>query len=154
MPLAAAPSSRSNMLLDQVPEEVGRQLREAGKAIPLVVGDLVATPEDPITHVYFPTSGYISLLSPAGSAAALEVGLVGFEGMFGATLLLGVVHSPVTALVQGAGAALRLKAGDFLRITAQNPALDTVTRRYLYIYLTQLGQTAACNRSHSVNARM
>jgi CRP-like cAMP-binding protein len=154
MPPAAASSPRSNLLLELLPETVGRQLREAGKAVPLELGIEVAAPAEPIEHVYFPTSGYLSLLSPAGSAAVLEVGLIGFEGMFGASLLLGVDDSPVTALVQGAGKALRLKAGDFLRIAARSPALDSVARKYLYVHLTQLCQTAACNRSHSVNARM
>ena len=154
MSLATAPSPRSNMLLEQLPKEVGGQLLEAGEAMSLDVGAHLAAPEAPITQVYFPISGFISLLSPTKSAAALEVGLIGCEGMFGATLLLGVVQSPVTALVQGGGTALRLKAGDFLRIAAQSPALDAVARKYLYVYLTQLGQTAACNRSHSVNARM
>jgi hypothetical protein len=84
--------------------------------------------------VYFPISRFISLLCHTKLAAALEVGLIGSEGMLGGTLLLGVGHSPVTALVQGTGTSPRLKAGDFLRIAAQSPALDAVARKCLYVY--------------------
>ena len=87
-------------------------------------------------------------------AAALEVGIVGNEGMFGATLILGVKHSLVTALVQGPGTALRISAARFTRFVAQNEEARTILNRYLYVSMAQLSQSAACNRSHRVDVRL
>ena len=71
---------------------------------------------DPITHVYFPTSGYVSLITPPVAAESLEVGMVGTEGVFGITLMLGVRTSPLVCLVQGEGDALRMSSRRFAKV--------------------------------------
>ncbi len=86
--------------------------------------------------------------------SALEVGLVGREGMIGMSLALGVEDSPVRALVQGSGTALRIKAAAFREELARCAPLQRETYRYASDKLAQARQTAACNRFHQVEARL
>jgi len=82
------------------------------------------------------------------------VGMIGTEGMFGAGLMLGVDISPLHALVQGGGPALRMNAKRFRRELEENPALQRGLNRYLYVLISQLAQAAACTRFHVVEARL
>ncbi len=91
---------------------------------------------------------------PVDTASSLEVGLVGSEGMFGIPLALGVDISPVRAVVQGAGSALRMDAARFTRELERRGALERGMDRYAFVQLTQLAQAAACTRFHVVEARL
>jgi CRP-like cAMP-binding protein len=84
----------------------------------------------------------------------LEVGLVGQEGMVGTSLALGVGVSPVRALVQGTGAALRMKSARFLKELRQSLHLQRALYRYTHTLMAQVAQTAACNRFHVVQERL
>ena len=102
------------------------------------------------------------LIEPRGAAFARklvgrtihEVGRVGNEGMFGIPLVLGVDASPVRAVVQGAGPALRMDASAFCQELRRSPALQREINRYAFVHLTQLAQTAGCTRFHVVEARL
>lgn len=122
--------------------------------VELAFGQVLAEPDVRVSDVYFPVTGFVSLIAPIGRDATLEVGLIGAEGMIGATLALGVDSAPLYALVQGAGSALRLSAARFRREFALRPALREVVLRYCFVVLRQVSQTAACTHYHSIEARL
>ena len=100
-------------------------------------------------EVYFPSNCLVSLLTLVEGHRALEVGLVGREGMIGARLALGAARSSVRALVQGTGTAMRMNAERFLREFRRSQALQRVLLQFTDRLMVQISQTAACNRFHS-----
>ncbi len=143
----------TNRLLDTLLDKDREQLLENCEHMEINIGEVLYRTGEVVPHVYFPTGGFISLVMPIGTSN-LEVGLVGNEGILGITLMLGVNIAPFTALVQGAGTALRISSVSFLRILGQSPALQRELNRYLYVMMSQLAQTAACTRFHLVEARL
>jgi CRP-like cAMP-binding protein len=117
------------------------------------LADVLCEAGETLRHVHFPLGSFISLIMPIDDTS-LEVGLVGNEGMFGAPLALGVNVSPVRAVVQGAGPALRMDAASFRRELRRSETLRRETGRYVFVHLTQLAQTAGCTRFHVVEARL
>jgi len=144
----------TNLLLTALPDKTLARVLANCESVDLVFADVVCLPGDRIRHVYFPTDSFISLVAPVDGYAGLEVGMVGREGMFGVSLMLGVDVSPLHALVQGAGPALRMDAGRFRRQLAGSLALRQGLNRYVYVLISQLAQTAACTRFHVVEARL
>ncbi|TMH66235.1 MAG: Crp/Fnr family transcriptional regulator [Betaproteobacteria bacterium] len=143
-----------NELLAAMSRKTYDALAPALTPVTLVFGEVLYEAHAPMAHVYFPCESMVSLLLPVENHIDIEVGLVGREGMLGASLALGIVRSPVKALVQGAGSALRLSAARFGRELSQNPALQRAVNRYLHSLMQQITQTAACNRFHVVEARL
>ena len=144
----------TNRLLDALPIKDREQLLVNCEAIELVFGEVLYRANEPVSHVYFPTGGFISLVTSVDSSANLEVGLVGNEGILGVSLMLGVNVAPFHSLVQGAGPALRITTIAFLRQLENSPALQSELKRYLYVLMRQLAQTAICTRYHLVEARL
>jgi len=143
-----------NELLAAMPRKAYDALVPALVPVTLAFGEVLYRAGEAITDVYFPCESMVSLLLPVENHIDIEVGLVGREGMVGASLSLGITDSPVKALVQGAGSALRLSAARFRRELAGNPALQRAVNRYLHSLMQQITQTAACNRFHVVEARL
>jgi CRP-like cAMP-binding protein len=140
----------SNSLLAALP----RGKSQAGlELVTLTFGDVLLQPGEPISHVFFPDNSVVSLLTEEGKRA-VEVGLVGNEGMVGIPLALGVDISPVRAVVQGTGTALRMKKSRFLRQLRSYPALRNWLLRYSHALMAQVTQISACNRLHHVEARL
>ena len=146
--------SATNRLLATLPRKDSEQLLANCEEIELIFAEVLCRPGELISHVYFPTGCSISLVNPINGDAGLEVGLIGNEGMLGSTLILGVDVAPFHALVQGAGPALRMTTTLFLHALEQSPALQLELKRYLYMSMSQLAQTAACTRFHLVEARL
>ncbi len=143
-----------NRLLEALPGSDLRRMLAGCETVELAFSNVLCTPGEPFRHVYFPTRGFISLILPVDGSASLEVGLVGTEGMFGIPLVLGVDLSPVRAVVQGAGSAVRMDAAPFRRELGRSQALQREIDRYVFVHLSQLTQTAACQRFHVVEARL
>lgn len=150
----AVPVPAANRLLDAMPRRERQRFLADCERVDLVFADVLARPGERIRHVYFPTDSLISLVSPIDDEDSLEVGMVGDEGMLGLALALGVNVSPLHAVVQGAGPALRMDAMKFRRQLRASPALQRILKRYLYVVMSQLAQTAACTRYHVVEARL
>jgi CRP-like cAMP-binding protein len=143
-----------NQLLAALPGKVSRGLIARCEPVDLKFGAVVCEQGDRIQHVYFPIDGFISLISSLDHRPRLEVGLVGSEGMLGASLTLGVDVTPLRAIVPGGGTALRMGAARFSRELQHSPALEGELKRYVYVLMAQLAQMAACTHFHVLDARL
>jgi CRP-like cAMP-binding protein len=144
----------ANSLLAALPRQDYQRLLAELEPVNLVYGEVLYEPGERVRHVYFPGDSHVSLLVVVDKANALEVGLVGREGMLGMSLALGIEDSDVRALVQGSGTALRMNAGSFRAELARCAPLQRELYRYAHVKLAQARQTAACNRFHQVEARL
>jgi CRP-like cAMP-binding protein len=143
-----------NRLLAALPRKDYLRLLPGLDPVDLVFGEVLYEAGEPIRNVYFPIQSLVSLLTLVEGHLALEVGLVGREGMVGIPLALGVGVSPVRALVQGAGPALKMSAARFRTELSSSPALQRELHRYVHAIMAQISQTAGCNRFHVVEARL
>jgi CRP-like cAMP-binding protein len=143
-----------NGLLAALPRACYEKLLPALVPVVLVFGDILYEPGKPMRDVYFPVNCLVSLLTLVEGHLALEVGMVGREGMVGVALALGIKDSPMRALVQGAGPALRMSAARFSRELERSPSLRCGVNHYIHELMGQISQTAACNRFHNVESRL
>jgi len=144
----------ANSLLAALPRGDYQSLLGGLDPVTLTAGEVLYEPGERIRHVYFPHDAQVSLLMVMPDRKALEVGLVGREGMVGIPLALGADASPVRVLVQGSGSALRMNAATFREALARCLPLQHELHRYAFAKLGQARQTAACNRFHQVEARL
>jgi CRP-like cAMP-binding protein len=108
----------------------------------------------PISSVYFPETGYVSMLAYMEDGDAAEVGMIGNEGMVGLPILLGADHDDVEALVQSTGTALRMDTMAFREELDHAPALRTLLLRWALVHHGQVVRTAACNGRHHTDQRL
>ena len=148
------PEQPANSLLAALPRKLYQSLLPGLAPVTLKFGQVLYDPGEVIQKVYFPGNCVVSLLTLVKDQLALEVGLVGREGMVGVPVALGIDLSPVRALVQGAGSALQMSAARLRRELDRNPPLRRVLYRYTNALMSQITQTAACNRFHTVTARL
>jgi CRP-like cAMP-binding protein len=144
----------NNGLLEFLPADDLLRVLAGCDSIGFLSGDLLHDPARHVEHVYFPTSGFISLIMPIDHVGAVEVALVGDEGMFGIPLALGVNVSPLRAVAQGAGTALRMGAASFRRELGRSRAFEQQIDHYIFVHLQQLAQATACTRFHVVEERL
>ena len=143
-----------NRLLAALPVKEYRRLLPALERVAMPFAEIIYEPGDSIRHVYFPNDSIVSLLSVVAEHSTLEVGIVGNEGMAGIAAFLGVGASRHRALVQGAGTAMRMKAGVLRKETERAGPLRRLLHFYTHSLLTQVSQTAACNRFHLAEERL
>jgi len=143
-----------NHLIQLLPRADRAHLLAACEPAQLTLSEVLCEPGKPTRHVYFPTDGFISLVTLVEGHPGLEVGMVGREGMVGAQLALGMVTSPLHALVQGSGGALRIGAKAFRTELTRSVALQRQMNRYLYVLMAQLATSAACLRFHQIGPRL
>ena len=147
-------TTAENHLIELLPRKDRLSLLKVCEPIELVLSEVLCEAAKPTRHVYFPIDGFISLVRPVDAHLGLEVGMVGREGMVGAQLALGVLTSPLRALVQGSGAAKRVEANAFRAEMARSTALQRSLHRYLYVLMEQLATSAACLRFHLIGPRL
>lgn len=155
MPSPAKPNPPvENRLLAALPLKEYRRLLPELKLVTMRFAEILYEPGDPIRHVYFPNDSIVSLLSVAGERATLEVGAVGNEGMANIAAFLGVGTSRHRALVQSAGTAMRMRAGTLRKEAERDGPLRRLLHLYTHSLLTQVSQSAACNRFHLAEERL
>ncbi|HWJ95251.1 MAG TPA: Crp/Fnr family transcriptional regulator [Telluria sp.] len=157
MNFAAVPQvaeHNANLLLAALPPDEMASMLPLLDPVQVEAGDVLSEPGDPISHIYFPHDCLLSLLAVAEGRMTLEVGLVGREGMLGATVALGHETSQVRAVVQRAGSASRMETAAFRAEFGRNPLLQKVIARYTDSLLAQAIQIAVCSRFHVLEARL
>jgi CRP-like cAMP-binding protein len=151
---AVARAGPPNQLLAALPAQEYQRLLASLEPVKLTYGEVLYEPRQKMQYVYFPNDCLVSLLTVVDGHRALEVGLVGREGMLGSRLVLGITASSVRALVQGTGMAVRMKSARFLQEFRRSPALQRALLNFTDALMLQITQTAACNRFHTVGARL
>jgi CRP-like cAMP-binding protein len=143
-----------NRLLSNLPEDEQGQLARLGELVRVDVGDVLYEPGQTVRFIYFPIDCLLSLLAVAEGRMTLEVGSVGREGMIGASVVLGHEMAQVRAVVQRAGRAIRIDAGEFRMAYARMEPLQRLLHRYTDTLLAQAIQIAVCSRFHVLEARL
>ncbi|RPI62822.1 MAG: Crp/Fnr family transcriptional regulator [Lysobacterales bacterium] len=142
-----------NRLLAGLPARSRNDILYCCEEVELTYGEMLSESGEIVRYAYFPADGFISLMASAGKHTH-DVSLIGNEGMFSPSSMLGSDVAPLRALVQGSGHALRLKTADLRRAADECPTLRDTLNRYLCVMIGELAQTAVCNGCHTVEARL
>lgn len=143
-----------NHLLAAVPAEVYERLQPNLEPIRLPLGKVIYEPQGALSHVYFPTTAIVSLLYMMENGTSAEMGVVGSDGVVGIAVFMGGDTTPNRAVVQSAGEALRLRVGPFRDEINKTGELHRLLLLYSQALLTQMSQTAVCNRLHTVEQQL
>lgn len=143
-----------NRLLAALPAEDRRRIEGRAEARELAPGQSLLAPGKRVDHVYFPQTGVVSLVQPLQDGIAVEVALVGREGMIGVPVVLGARATPAEAIVQIPGQALRLRAGVLREEMSRTPPLLDLLLRYVLALHVQVSQAVACNGRHPLQERL
>jgi CRP-like cAMP-binding protein len=146
--------SHQNHLLDALPAGDYTRLKPHLELVPLELGKVLYEPGARLRHVYFPTTSIVSLLYVMEDGASAEIAVVGNEGMLGISLFMGGETTPSHAVVQSAGLGVRLKAQLLKEEFARFGPMMHLLLRYTQGLITQMAQTAVCNRHHSVDQQL
>jgi len=144
-----------NLLLAALPADVVDRLLPNLEPVSLPLGKVIYESGVELKHVYFPTSGCIvSMLYVMEDGSSAEIAVVGDEGVVGIALFMGGDTTPSRALVQSAGQGLRLEAKALQQEFARHTGLQVLLLRYTQALITQMSQTAVCNRHHSLEQQL
>jgi CRP-like cAMP-binding protein len=143
-----------NQLLAALAPEILERLSPRLESVPLSLGEVIYDAGAPLAHVYFPINSIVSLLRVMADGASPEIAVVGNEGVVGVALFLGGETTPSRARVQSAGSAYRLPSEILQAEFGQIGGLHDLLLRYTQALLTQMAQTAVCNRHHSIEQQL
>lgn len=143
-----------NQLIQQLPKAARKRLLDQCEPFELVLSAELSVRGQPLSHAYFPQSGFISLVIDVDTYPALEVGMVGREAMLGSELVLGLAKTPWRSLVQGAGQCWRIEAKAFREECIESPTLRQVVQTCLLVRLHQQTLASACERFHMIGPRL
>jgi CRP-like cAMP-binding protein len=143
-----------NHLLAALPEADRSRWLPHLEAVEMPLGQVLYESGRPQTHVYFPTDSIVSLLNVMENGASAEIAVVGSEGIVGVSLFMGGASTPSRAVVQSAGMGFRLPANRLMKeFNRAGPVLQLLLR-YTQALITQMSQTAVCNRHHSLDQQL
>jgi len=148
------PTPLQNHLLADLPVEVQERLFPQLELVSLPLGKVVYEPGDAMRHVYFPTDSIISLLYVMEDGASAEISVVGNEGLVGIALFMGGESTPSRAIVQSGGSAYRLTGQRLKDEFNYHREFQQLLLRYTQALITQMAQTAVCNRHHSIDQQL
>lgn len=153
MPAGINPD-RQNHLLNALPVADFESLQPHLKLVPVELGAALYEPDIEMRYLYFPTNSIVSLLYVMADGASAEIAVVGNEGVVGVALFMGGATTPSRAVVQSAGHALRLPSQVLKDEFIRGGAMQHLLLRYTQALLTQMAQTAVCNRHHSLDQQL
>jgi CRP-like cAMP-binding protein len=154
MPLDGSVDPRSNELIAALPIQEYQRWAPYLEAVHLRLGQVLYESGAVMSHLYFPTTAIVSLLYVMEDGSSAEIAVVGYEGVVGIALFMGGGSTPSRAVVQSAGACIRLKAAEFQgEFNRGGPVLHLMLR-FTQALITQMAQTAVCNRHHSLDQQL
>jgi CRP-like cAMP-binding protein len=142
-----------NQLLRSMPGDERRRWLPHLEFVEMKLGEVIYESGVVMHHVYFPLTSIVSLLYVLEDGGSAEIAVVGHEGLVGVSLFMGGGSTPSRAVVQSAGAGLRMPA-DVFKTDFSRPAILSVLLRYTQALITQMAQTAVCNRHHKVDQQL
>jgi len=152
--MATLPAAQSNRLLAALPDAAWQRWRPLLEPVELPLGEVLYESGGTLSHVYFPTTAIVSLLYVMESGASAEIAVVGNEGIVGISIFMGGGSTPSRAVVQSAGQGMRLTAQAMKdEFSAAGPVMHLMLR-YTQALITQMAQTAVCNRHHSLDQQL
>lgn len=145
---------RTNQLLAALPDTEWHRWRPHLEPVTMPLGQVLYEPGVTLSHVYFPTNAIVSLLYVMENGASAEIAVVGYEGIVGISLFMGGESTPSRAVVQSAGDGFRLRAQLMKDEFNRTGAVLHLLLRYTQALITQMAQTAVCNRHHSLDQQL
>ena len=153
-PSRASEIAQKNKLLAALPEQEFERVISKLEPVSLPLGKVLYESGDKLEHVYFPTTAIISLLYVMENGATAEIGVVGNEGVLGIALFMGGDTTPNRAVIQSAGEALKMTARDLMVEFTLGGKFHNLLLRYTQALITQISQTAVCNRLHPIEQQL
>lgn len=146
--------ARKNFLLDSLPKVELERLISHLEPVDLPLGKVLYESGDKLDYAYFPTTSIVSLLYIMENGATAEIGVVGNDGILGIALFMGGNTTPNRAVIQSSGKALKISAKNLMAEFSLGGKFQNVLLRYTQALITQISQTAVCNRLHSVEEQL
>lgn len=151
---ATEEEARANHLLAGITDEEMARLLSNLQPVSLPLGKVIYESDEKLDYIYFPTTAIISLLYIMENGATAEIGVVGNDGLIGIAIFMGGDTTPNRAVVQSAGRAFKMKAQVMKNEFTRGGRFHNLCLRYTQALITQISQTAVCNRLHSVDQQL
>ena len=151
---ALVPDINKNHLLAALPQAEWQRWLPQCESVQMPLGQVLYEPDDTLSHAYFPTTSIVSLLYVMENGASAEIAVVGNDGLVGISLFMGGESTPSRAVVQSTGAGIRIPAQLIKDEFNRSGAVMHLLLRYTQALITQMAQTAVCNRHHTLDRQL
>jgi CRP-like cAMP-binding protein len=143
-----------NLFLSALSEENFKSFKQHLELLEMKLGDIIHKPNEPVRHVYFPEDAIVSIVTYLEDGSNIETGIIGNEGIAGIGIILSDDISPRESVIQVAGKCLKVKAEIFKDFFEQGGEFNRLALRFVYAFIAQISQNAACNNRHRVETRL